>query len=173
MKMVQLKRHKSWLMSGSIVILVVLWLASGQVSNDNPEPASRAEPIAAVGAPKNAVRVRTQSAEEVMRTIVINGKTEPARIVELAAETDGRVEFIGAKRGASLERGDIIVRLDERDRTARLAQARALVRQREVEYEARERLDDGTPLAVRIDVAKPQDGPDRGVRLHITLGPDL
>jgi multidrug efflux system membrane fusion protein len=140
MKMVQLKRHKSWLMSGSIVILVVLWLASGQVSNDNPEPASRAEPIAAVGAPKNAVRVRTQSAEEVMRTIVINGKTEPARIVELAAETDGRVEFIGAKRGASLERGDIIVRLDERDRTARLAQARALVRQREVEYEARERL---------------------------------
>jgi multidrug efflux system membrane fusion protein len=140
MKMVQLKRHKSWLMSGSIVILVVLWLASGQVSNDNPEPASRAEPIAAVGAPKNAVRVRTQSAEEVMRTIVINGKTEPARIVELAAETDGRVEFIGAKRGASLERGDIIVRLDERDRSARLAQARALVRQREVEYEARERL---------------------------------
>ena len=75
-----------------------------------------------------------------MRTIVINGKTKPARIVELAAETDGRVEFIGAKRGASLERGDIIVRLDERDRTARLAQARALVRQREVEYEARERL---------------------------------
>jgi multidrug efflux system membrane fusion protein len=75
-----------------------------------------------------------------MRTIVINGKTEPARIVELAAETDGRVEFIGAKRGASLERGDIIARLDERDRAARLAQARALVRQREVEYEARERL---------------------------------
>ena len=31
-----------------------------------------------------------------------------------------------------------------------------------------------SPLGpVRIDVAKPQDGEDRGVRLHITLGPDL
>lgn len=141
MQAAQLKRHKSWLMSGGIVILVVLWLASGQLSNDNPEPASGAEPVAAAGAPKNAVRVRTQSAEEVMRTIVVNGKTAPARTADLTAETDGRVVSIGAERGASLERGDIIVRLDERDRAARLAQAKALVRQREVEYEARKRLE--------------------------------
>lgn len=140
MKAAQLKRHKSWLMSGSIVILVLLWLASGQVANDDAVPASRAEPVTASGPPKNAVRVRTQSAEEVMRTIVVNGKTAPARIVTLAAETDGRVEFIGAERGASLERGDVLVRLDRRDRAARLAQAKALVRQREVEFEARERL---------------------------------
>jgi multidrug efflux system membrane fusion protein len=140
MKAAQLNRYKSWLISGGIVIVVVVWLASGQVSDDDAVPASRAEPIAAAGAPKNAVRVRTQSAEEVMRTIVVNGKTAPARIVQLAAETDGRVEFIGAERGASLERGAILVRLDERDRAARLAQARALVKQREVEYEARARL---------------------------------
>jgi multidrug efflux system membrane fusion protein len=75
-----------------------------------------------------------------MRTIVVNGKTAPARIVHLSAETDGRVVYIGAERGASLDRGDVIVRLDERDRTARLAQAKATVRQREVEYEARARL---------------------------------
>jgi multidrug efflux system membrane fusion protein len=34
----------------------------------------------------------------------------------------------------------LIVRLDERDRSARLAQAKATVKQREVEYEAREKL---------------------------------
>ena len=140
MKAAQLKRYKSWLMSGGIVVLVTLWLASGQISGDESEPASRAQAVAAASAQRNAVRVRTQTAEEVMRTIVVNGATAPARIVTLAAETDGRVEFIGAERGASLERGDVIVRLDERDRSARLAQARALVRQREVEYEARERL---------------------------------
>jgi len=89
---------------------------------------------------RNAVRVRTQSAEEVMRTIVVNGKTAPARITHLEAETDGRIEYVGAERGASLNTGDLIVRLDERDRSARLAQAEATVRQREVEYEARERL---------------------------------
>ena len=141
MKAAELNRYKSWLMSGGIVILVLLWLASGQVANDGAEPASGTQPVATAGTQKNAVRIRTQSAEKVMRTIVVNGKTAPARTVELAAETDGRVEFIGAERGASLERGDILVRLDERDRAARLAQAKALVRQREVEYEARKRLE--------------------------------
>lgn len=75
-----------------------------------------------------------------MRTIVVNGKTAPARHVVLAAETDGRIVFIGAKRGASVDRGIVIVRLDERDRHARLAQAEATVKQREVEYQGRQKL---------------------------------
>ena len=140
MKSAQLNRYKSWLLSGGIIIAVVLWLASGQLTQNEPEPVGAIQPAAAASAQRNAVRVRTQSAEEVMRTIVVNGETAPSRIVRLAAETDGRVEFVGAERGASLERGDVIVRLDERDRSARLAQAEALVRQREVEYEGRQRL---------------------------------
>ena len=67
-------------------------------------------------------------------------KTAPARIVELSAETEGRITSIGAERGANVDRGTVIVRLDERDRSARLAEARATVRQREVEYEARAKL---------------------------------
>ena len=132
-------RQKSWLISAGIVVAITLWLASGQFSAEGDE--SIAEDTATeVTAAKNAVRVRTQSAEEVMRMIVVNGKTAPARIVRLAAETDGRIVHVGADRGASLERGDVIVRLDERDRAARLSQAEATVKQREVEYEARERL---------------------------------
>lgn len=131
------KRFRSWYVSGGIVLLVVLWLASGQFEDEGQVVE---EPVAAAAA-KSAVRVRTQTAEDVMRTIVVNGKTGPARIVELAAETDGRVEYIGAERGASLARGEVIVRLDERDRGARLAQAEAAVKQREVEYAARQRLE--------------------------------
>ena len=140
MKSAKLDRYKSWLLSGGIVIVVVLWLASGQFGPDEPEPVGAIQPDAAARGQRNAVRVRTQSAEEVMRTIVVNGETAPSRIAHLAAETDGRIEYVGAERGAALQRGDIIVRLDERDRSARLAQARALVKQREVEYEARQRL---------------------------------
>jgi multidrug efflux system membrane fusion protein len=140
MKSAQLNRYKSWLLSGGIIIAVILWLASGQLAQDELEPVGAIQPAAGTSAQRNAVRVRTQSAEEVMRTIVVNGETAPSRIVNLAAETDGRIEFVGADRGASLERGDVIVRLDERDRSARLAQAEALVRQREVEYEGRQRL---------------------------------
>jgi multidrug efflux system membrane fusion protein len=132
-------RQKSWLISAGIIVAITLWLASGQFSAGGDD-AIVGNAATGVTTAKNAVRVRTQSAEEVMRMIVVNGKTAPARIVRLAAETDGRIVHVGADRGASLERGDIIVRLDERDRAARLSQAQATVKQREVEYEARERL---------------------------------
>ncbi len=139
MELGNLRRFRSWFISGGIVVAITLWLASGQLAGSDDTRAD-ATPVAAETSPKNAVRVRTQHAEEVMRTIVVNGNTAPARVVQLAAETDGRIEYVGAERGASLERGAIIVRLDERDRRARLAQAEALVRQREVEYAAREKL---------------------------------
>ena len=141
MELGKLNRYRSWLISGALALLVVLWLGSGQVGGDDTVVAATAvdgtEPAAAA---KASVRVRTQQAEEVTRTIVVNGMTEPARVVTIAAETDGRIETVGARRGASVDRGAVIVRLDERDRSVRLAEARATVRQREVEYEARERL---------------------------------
>ena len=133
------EKYRSWLYSAAIAILISAWLLSGQVGNDDGTN-DQQQTMATVTATKSKVRVRTQKAEEIMRTIVLNGKTAPARVVELSAETDGRVEFIGAQRGASILRGEVIIRLDERDRLARLAQARATVRQREVEYEGRVRL---------------------------------
>jgi multidrug efflux system membrane fusion protein len=134
-----INRFRSWFVSAGIITVVTIWLLSGQLSGNEETEQATAETVATTTL-RNAVRVRTQSAEEVMRTIVVNGKTAPARITHLAAETDGRIEYVGAERGASLSRGALIVRLDERDRSARLAQAEATVRQREVEYAARERL---------------------------------
>jgi multidrug efflux system membrane fusion protein len=136
----KLKQFRSWLISAGIAVLVAVWLASGQLGgNAQEEPP---EDIVARAAPavQSAVRVRTQSAEEIMRTIVVNGQTAPARVVDIAAETDGRVEYVGALRGANVDRNALIVRLDERDRQARLAQAEATVRQREVEYQGRLKL---------------------------------
>ncbi len=135
-----INQYKSWLLSGGIIVAITVWLVSGQFGDNTEHEASTEISAAESAAAKNAVRVRTQSAEQVLRTITVNGKTAPARIVELSAETDGRVEKIGAARGASAERGDLIVRLDERDRKARLAQAIATVKQREVEYEGRLKL---------------------------------
>ena len=134
------KQYKSWFLSGGIVIVVALWLISGSFGDDPEEGPVANTDLIASAASKNAVRVRSQSAEIVLRTITVNGKTAPARVVTLTAETDGRIESIGAARGANVERGEVIVRLDERDRNARLAQAEATVKQREVEYEGRLQL---------------------------------
>lgn len=133
-------RHRSWFYSVGIAALIGLWLLSGQAGRNDDTATGNAPAAAPTTTAQQHVRVRTQSAEQIMRTITINGKTAPARVVELAAETDGRVEFVGADRGSNVDRGGVIVRLDERDRNARLAQAQATVRQREVEYEGRLRL---------------------------------
>lgn len=140
MKQGTFDRYKSWLVSAVIAATVTIWLISGQFGdNESSESPDIAAPTT-TAAQKNAVRVRTQSAEMVLRTISINGKTAPARIVTLAAQTDGRVESIGAERGSNMQRGELIARLDERDRKARLAQAEATVKQREVEFEGRQKL---------------------------------
>jgi multidrug efflux system membrane fusion protein len=134
------EKYRSWFYSGGMAILIIAWLLSGQVGrNDEVTVADESMPSPAV-APQRSVRVRTQTAEEIMRTIVVNGKTAPARVVELSAETDGRIAVTGADRGANVDRNNIIVRLDERDRRARLAQAQATVKQREVEYQGRLKL---------------------------------
>jgi multidrug efflux system membrane fusion protein len=133
-----IQKHRSWFYSAGIALLITLWVASGAIEENEVGPAQKTAVV--TEAANSKVRVRTQSAEEIVRTISVNGKTAPARVVELSAETDGRVELIGAKRGSNVEQGGIIVKLDERDRRARLAQAQATVKQREVEYEARLKL---------------------------------
>ena len=135
-----INKYKSWLLSGGIVVAVALWLISGQLGG-NSTPGSPLDNAASKSlTSKAAVRVRTQSAEQILRTIIVNGKTAPARVVELSAETDGRIVAIGADRGANVNHGGMIVQLDERDRNARLLQAQATVKQREVEYQGREQL---------------------------------
>ena len=141
MKQGILSTYKSWLTSAGIALAIAMWLVSGQLAEDEAvtrEPISVVEP----GELMTSVRIRTQSAEEVTRTITINGKTAPARIVEINAETNGRVIATGVARGERLEQGDVIVTLDVRDRLARLTQARAMVKQRELEFAARDQLKD-------------------------------
>ena len=135
-----IRKHRSWFYSAGMALLITLWLVSGSFGSDDNSDVAVSTVETSSENPQSKVRVRTQSAETITRTIVVNGKTAPARIVELGAETDGRIEHVGAKRGANVARGDVIVQLDLRDREARLAQAQATVKQREVEFEGRLKL---------------------------------
>jgi multidrug efflux system membrane fusion protein len=134
-----LTKYKSWLTSAGIAIGIALWLMSGQ-GIEEEMPGAVADDVSAAEDVRTSVRVRSQVAEEVTRIINVNGKTAPARVVEINAETDGRVVAIGVERGERLDQGQVIVRLDERDRRARLAQAEATVKQRELEFDARKKL---------------------------------
>lgn len=82
------------------------------------------------------VKAVVQHAEPIEREISFTGRTEPARRAIINAETSGLVVQIGAERGEYVETGDLIVAIDMQDREQKLAEAKALVRQREIEFTA-------------------------------------
>ncbi len=131
--------RRPWLLSVVIAVSVLAWMLSGGYSADATIAADGADTPEARNAPRE-VQVVTQRAERVTRNVELYGRTAPARGVRLKAETQGRVVEIVADRGTRVEAGEVIMRLDMRDREARLAEARSVLRQRELEFTGRDRL---------------------------------
>jgi membrane fusion protein, multidrug efflux system len=131
----------SYLIAAAIAAALAGWLISGQIGADRSSsetPAPAVETAAAVRLP--TVRVCEVVAEPIQREIVVNGKTAPSRLVTLRAETSGRVEEIGVERGALVTAGDVLVRLDPRERRAMVEEAEATLAMREIEHAAAEKL---------------------------------
>ncbi|MGH6885657.1 MAG: efflux RND transporter periplasmic adaptor subunit, partial [Geminicoccales bacterium] len=131
----------SYLIATGLALALAGWLLSGQLGAGKTPPESNdagSGPQPAAELPK--VRVRELVAEPVERMIVVNGRTAPARAVTVRAETDGRVVELGPERGELIRPGDVLVRIDARERKAMVEQAEATLRMREIEYEAARRL---------------------------------
>ncbi len=127
--------NRSIQIAGGILAVLFLWLLSGLIfRTGNESDADNSDSSA--GKPLFSVRVRMQRAQPVVREIIIHGRTAPARTIILKAETSGRIEAVGAARGSRVKAGDLIVRIELRDREAIREQARSLVAQRQLEYEA-------------------------------------
>lgn len=138
-----MRPKSSHLIAAGVAVALAGWLASGQIGADRsaPAPATPAgagEGTAVLRLP--SVRVRELSAEPIQREVVVNGKTAPARAVTLRAEVSGRVEEIGATRGSQVAAGDVLIRLDPRERHAIVEQAEATLAMREIEYGAAQKL---------------------------------
>ena len=128
-------RRNSILLSAAVVVGLVIWIVSGRFGGSAVEETG----VDDAAAPMR-VTVQSSQAMSTTRTIVSSARTEPDRWIELKAETEGQVVSIGLERGATAREGQTIVQLDMRDREAQLAEAEALIRQRELEFQAAERL---------------------------------
>jgi multidrug efflux system membrane fusion protein len=134
-------------MRRSLIFAVVLavaataWVLSGQLGADMAGPEVQ-KPPADMAALDEApsVRVRPSSAQPHAIIDLLRGRTEANRLVEIKSETDGRVVALDVEDGSLVKEGEIIVRLSPGDRPARLAEAKALLAQRKIEYEADQKL---------------------------------
>ena len=133
-----LATHRSLVYALSTLILLILWLASGYLKSDTDT--SNASQAASERSLIHKVRVSDPQAKRISQEIILNGRLEPARAVTLRSEIEGRVVELKADRGDSLQPGDLIAQFDVRDRQARLAEARGLLKQREMEYRSAQKL---------------------------------
>jgi multidrug efflux system membrane fusion protein len=133
--------NKSYLIASALTVALGVWMLSGRLSGDPgqaaPVPAEKAAPAAAA----MTVQVREQHAEPVVRELILHGQTQPDRSVTVRAEIDGKVAEIVAERGQRVAAGEVILRLAPEDRPARLKQAEALLRQRETDYAALQKME--------------------------------
>ncbi|MBN66661.1 MAG: efflux transporter periplasmic adaptor subunit [Rickettsiales bacterium] len=138
-----------------LVIGMVLWIGSAVIAPPSKDDEGDAAPQVSEPDLEKAVEVTRVYARPHNRSIILYGQTAPNRRVELKAETQGTVVAIPGVEGQKMAEGDVIVRIDERDRRAQLEQARALLNQREIENKAAVRLQaKGFQTEVRLAEAK-------------------
>ncbi|HSM19336.1 MAG TPA: efflux RND transporter periplasmic adaptor subunit, partial [Hyphomicrobiales bacterium] len=99
--------------------------------------------------------VRTFTAGERVAHLRITGRTEAEKRVRVKAETAGRVEALPVTKGAAVQKGEIVCRLDEGAREARVLQAQAALTQAELDHEAAAKLQtQGFAAATRVRALK-------------------
>lgn len=137
----------SYLLAALVALAATAWIASGQIDGlQIAAPDGGASGVRSAGsaapaaAPLPRVRVRAQTAEMRAADIVLRGRTEAVRSVRLRAETRGTVKEIMVEKGAQVAADDVLLQLSQDDRLARLRQTKALLEQRQIEFDAARQL---------------------------------
>jgi len=129
--------RNSIILATILALVVIGWVASGQLDavDTGPEPLKEPADLGAADAPQR-VRVSALQAEPYEVALLVNGATEAERRVMLRAEVEGPVEALGPEKGTRVAEGQVLVRIAPRTRPAALAEAKALLKQKEGDYEA-------------------------------------
>ncbi len=129
-----------------IALVIVLWLLSGTIGGDGQvrhpslAEANREQAAEAQDTPVTRVRAKVIEAVPQVQEVVLRGRTENKRTVEVKAETSGRIVERPVERGSKVKQGDVLCRISMEDRQAGLDEARAALEQARIEHEAAQRL---------------------------------
>ena len=138
--------RKTYIIAAIIALGIGLWLFSGQL--DNGEPVRHAtladlkdeSSAAAEDRTPTKVRARISQAQSYTASVMVRGRTQNKRNVDVRAETQGRVEARPIEKGSRVAAGDLLCRLAVEDRKASLAEAREGFNQARIDYDGAQRL---------------------------------
>lgn len=140
--MAKIRFHK--LAAITVLVGVAIWVATGKFSSvgsaQDEAPLTPAEVSAQAPVALRTVAVVTPPRVEHQRAIRISGSTEAEKRVMLATRVMGVIDQLPAKQGQRIERGDLVMKLDARDKEAAVRMSESVVTQKQAEADAAERL---------------------------------
>lgn len=150
-------RFTSLLLAISIVAGLLYWFhfrhqpdgfVAVAASNASEEMVDESAPTVEVLAPSPTpsqddavpVLVMDSTAQSTTSTLIVRGRTQAARNVQVSAQTTGRIVSAPLRRGAKVVKGQPLCELDPGIRAAELAEAQASLTEAEAEADASRRL---------------------------------
>lgn len=128
----------------AVLIGVGVWVATGEFSSvgsartDGSDTSAKAPEE--VVAPLRTVAVVTPTRVMHARAIRISGQTQADKRAVLATRAAGVISELPVKKGDMVKAGDIVLTLDAEEKFAGVDMAKALLSQRQAEWEAADRL---------------------------------
>ncbi|WP_157982846.1 efflux RND transporter periplasmic adaptor subunit [Aliidiomarina minuta] len=110
-----------WLALG-LVLLLIIWLASGDVLRSADEAPDVTEEV--VESPSR-IEAELYEAEYYQPELGVQGRIEPWRQIQIIARVSGEVIDLPVAQGESVESGSVLLQLDAEERAARVAQLEA------------------------------------------------
>ena len=123
--------------AGGVALAAFVWVVSGLFSGAEDKTMGVSDNSAET---LSQVRTKHSSAREHHSSLVLFGRTEGVRSVQIKVETAGRIVEVPLEKGSSVKKGDVIARMAMADRQALLKEAKALVKRYAIAYEAAKKL---------------------------------
>ncbi|HCG5509227.1 TPA: multidrug efflux RND transporter periplasmic adaptor subunit VmeJ [Vibrio parahaemolyticus] len=130
--------ERPWLVSLILILLLVAWLAAGQLKAQGDHTSSPS--LQSENTPLAKVMFDTFTAKPTSKTIELYGRTAPNRQARLGAEVAGKIVSLNINKGQLVKQGQVIANIDKRDLDSQLKRAQAMLRVKEKEFNAAKSL---------------------------------
>ena len=131
---------KSFMIAFGVALVAFVWIVSGQFTGYSDELDTASGSKTPESESLTQVRTRRSIARMHESSVVLFGRTEGVRSVQIKVETSGRIVAVPGVKGQVVKKGDVIARIAMDDRQARLNEAKAIVDRYAIAFEAAQKL---------------------------------